>query len=237
MKRVNLDIPSCDQCVMKGESLLCSLSHSSKTILTDGKGGNFYKKGQVIFYEGNHVNGLYCIYNGKVKLSKMGENGKEQIVRFANSGEIFGYRSLLSNESYHATATAMVDSWVCVISKERFREAMEKDTKLSIGVLQLLSGDLKHAEQQLLNVSQKSVRERMAEALVFLEQRFGCLEDQQTLDISLMRSELADIAGTTTESAIRTLAQMNDEGLIKLSGKKIKIIDRNQLIHLAGIQD
>lgn len=233
MKHQKLEIPSCVDCKNGGGSLLCSLSQGSKGNLTTGKGGNFFRKGQVIFYEGNHVSGLYCIYGGKVKLSKMGEGGKEQIVRFAKTGDILGYRSLLSNESYQATATAMEDSWVCIISKERFRETMLNDSSLSAGVLELLSKDLKNAERQLLNISQKTVRERMAESIILLERTFGYEEDGKTLDANLTRSELADISGTTTETAIRTLAQFSDDGIIDLLGKKIKIIDINQIYHIA----
>lgn len=237
MKRSNFEMPSCNDCEVQGDGIFCSVSAESKDMLSEKKGDNFYKKGQTIFYEGNHANGLYCIYDGKVKLSKLGDDGKEQIVRFAKTSDILGYRSLLSDEPYHATATAMEDCHVCLLSKEKFMKLMENDPKLSLSVVQLLSKDLRSAEQLLIDIAQKSVKERIAEALVLLKNTFGCLEDGETLSVTLTRSEIADIAGTTTETTIRTLAQLSDNGLIELLGKRIRIIDFNKLVSQAAIYD
>lgn len=235
MKRARIEIPTCENCDNEGHGVFCGLSRENKVRLSERKGGNFYKKGQVIFYEGNHVNGLYCIYSGKVKLSKLGENGKEQIVRFAKSSDILGYRSLLSNEPYHATATALEDCWVCVIPGDKLLKMMEDIPKLSMDVLKLLSQDLKMAEQHLLNVSQKTVRERVAEAIVLLQKTFGYEEDGKTIAVHLTRAEIADIAGTTTETAIRTLSQLSEDDLINLNGKNIEINNLDSLIREASI--
>lgn len=237
MNRSKKDIPSCVDCDVNGHGVLCALSKENKAKITQNKGGNFYKKGQVIFYEGNHVNGLYCIYDGMVKLSKLGENGKEQIVRFAKRSDILGYRSLLSDEPYQATATAMEDCWVCVIPKERFLNLLEAEPKLSLDVLKLLSQDLKLAEQLLLDISQKSVKERIAEAIILLKKSFGYQNDGRTIAAHLTRSEIADIAGTTTETTIRTLAQLSQEGLIDLSRKSIRIRNYDALARMAGVFD
>ena len=237
MKRSKVDIPSCDECDIEGHGIICGLSTDSQVFVSERKGDNFYKKGQAIFYEGNHANGLYCIYDGKVKLSKLGEEGKEQIVRFAKTSDILGYRSLLSDEPYHATATAMEDSHICLIPKDRFMQLMEKDPKLSLSVVQLLSKDLRGAEQLMIDIAQKSVKERIAEALVLLKRTFGFLDDGETIGVTLTRSEIADIAGTTTETTIRTLAQLSSENLIELVGKKIKVLNFNKLVSEAGIYD
>ena len=234
MKRQVDQIVSCDEC--KSESkVFCALSIDEKKELSEDKGNNFYKKGQVIFYEGNHSNGLYCIYSGKVKLTKLGEDGKEQVVRFAKTGDILGYRSPLSNEPYHATASAMSDSHICHLSKKKFIALMASNPKLSWNTMQVLSQDLKNAEQNLINIAQKTVKERIAEALVLLYKTFGMAEDGLTLDIVLSRSEIADIAGTTTETTIRTLATLNEEKLIQLKGKSIKIMDIKGLTRTASI--
>lgn len=237
MKRSIVNIPSCVACDNRGDGVLCSLSQENKAIIGDKKGDNFYRKGQAIFYEGNHANGLYCIYRGKVKLSKLGEDGKEQIVRFAKTADILGYRSLLSNEPYHATATAMEDCYICHLSKERFMQLMETDSRLALNVVQLLTKDLRGAEQLLVNVAQKSVKERISEALITLKSTFGYTDDGKTLSVFLTRAEIADMAGTTTETAIRTLAQLDKENLIELNGKKIKIVNLKELILQAGIYD
>lgn len=236
MKKNAIEIPSCSNCGNSKE-FFCNLSENEKQLLSDKKGDNFYKKGQVIFYEGNHANGLYCLYDGKVKLTKLGKDGKEQIVRFSKNGDILGYRSLLSDEPYHATATALEDSHICMISKEKFLQVIEQNTKLSLQVIQLLSKDLKGAEQHLIDVAQKTVKERIAESLILLKNTFGYLADGKTININMTRSEIADMAGTSTESTIRTLASLSDENMIALDGKNIIISDLPNLIRCSNTYD
>lgn len=236
MKRPILEIPSCAECT-NDSKIFCALSREERGTLSENKGSNFYKKGQAIFYEGNHSNGLYCVFKGKVKLSKLGEDGKEQVIRFAKTADILGYRALLSNEPYQATAIAMEDCQICHLSKEKFMHLMQDNPKLSWNTMQLLSKDLRSAEQHLINIAQKTVKERISEALILLCSTFGYLEDGETIDIVLTRSEIADIAGTTTETTIRTLALLNKENLIELKGKKIKILNQRELTKTAGIYD
>lgn len=232
----NIQIPSCDSC-KNSKDFFCNLSENEKKSLSEKKGDNFYKKGQVIFYEGNHANGLYCLFEGKVKLTKLGKDGKEQIIRFSKDGDILGYRSLLSHEPYHATATALEDSYICMITKDKFLQIIEDNPKLSLKVIQLLSKDLKGAEQHLIDVAQKTVKERISESLILLKNTFGYLADGQTLNILISRSEIADIAGTTTESTIRTLAQLNEEQLIQLDGKNILITNIAGLVRCTNAYD
>jgi CRP/FNR family transcriptional regulator len=237
MKRGKIEIKPCTECTVSSNGVFCSVSEKNLGILDQARGSNFYKKGQTIFYEGNHTNGLFCIYSGKVKLSKLGENGKEQIIRFAKTGNILGYRSLLSNDTYHAPATAMEDCHVFLLSKDRFMEILESDPKLSMNIVQLLSNDLKSAEQLLIDIAQKSVIERISESLVLLQKTFGYVNGGKTINVALTRSEIADIAGTTTETTIRTLVQLDKEGIIKLVDKKINILDLQKLIQRAKIYD
>jgi CRP/FNR family transcriptional regulator len=233
----SIDIPqSCSLCQNKS-NLFCCLTIDEKENLSENKGSNFYKKGQSIFYEGNQSHGLFCIYKGKVKLSKLGENGKDQVVRFAKSGDVVGYRSLFSNEPYQATATAMEDTYVCHLSADGFMKLITANPKLSWEAMKLLSKDLKNAEQHLINITQKTVKERIAEALLILYKTFGFTENNLTLDISLTRAEIGDIAGTTTETTIRTLAQLKKEGVIELNGKSISIPNINKLMNIAAIYD
>ena len=236
MKRQIDQIPACTECSVESR-VFCALSREQKGKLSQDKGNNFYKKGQVIFYEGNYSNGIYCIHNGKVKLTKLGEDGKEQVVRFAKTSDILGYRSSLSSEPYNATAVAMEDCYICHLSREKFISLMAENHKLSWNTMQVLSQDLKHAEQHLINIAQKTVKERIADALVLLYNTFGVKEDGKSLNIILSRSEIADIAGTTTETTIRTLGGLNEEGLIFLKGKTIQILDLKKLIKTAGIYD
>lgn len=236
MKYKSKEIPSCKECG-KTTHFFCHLNDSEKEQLSLHKGGNFFKKGQTIFYEGNHTFGLFCVYEGAVKLSKLGKDGKEQIVRFAKTGDLIGYRSLLNQESYQATAIAIEDTYVCLIPKGNFLSVVENNPALSLKLIKLLSNDLKNAEQHLVDVAQKTVKERIAESLLVLKATFGYLEDKTTLNIHVTRAEIADMAGTTTESAIRTLGQFNDEGIISLTGKKIQLLNEAALIRQSNSFD
>lgn len=229
-------VPSCNNC-NNSNVFFCSLSCEEMDMISTTKRENFFKKDTAIFTEGHYAKELFCLFSGKVKLSKIGKDGKEQIIRFYKNGNILGYRSLLSNEPYHATAIAMEDSYVCMIKKERFFQIIKENPKFSLNVIQLLSKELKDAEQHLIDVSQKTVKGRISEALLLLMNTFGYLPDEETLDIKMTRSEIADIAGTTTESTIRALAQLKDERLIRLDGKSIAICDLKGLIRSANAFD
>ena len=233
MKRPE-EIPSCVNCGNEN-SMFCCLPTNELEKLNVNKSNNYFKKGQVIFYEGNYPHGMYCINKGKVKISKLGDEGKEQIVRFAGEGELLGYRSALSNESYKATATAMEECYICHIPKDKFSEVLNNNSKFSLEIIKLLSNDLKKSEQNLLNISQKPVKERIAETLLNLKKRFGYEEDGKTLCMTLTRREIGDIAATTTETTIRTLSSFDKEGIIRLEGKKIEVLDIDKLIRTASL--
>ena len=232
----SFQIPPCTECKNKNK-LFCGLSNDDKDYLSENKGSNVFKSGQTIFYEGNQPHGLFCIYKGKVKLSKLGADGKEQIIRFSGKGEVLGYRALLSETSYNATATAIEDCEICHISKSAFMSSLSKNSSLAFNVIQLLSDNLKESENKLMAVTQKSVKERVAQALLMLKARFGLEDDKATLPVILTRREIGEIACITTETTIRTLSEFKKQKLIELNQKKIKIIDMNRLISMARIDD
>lgn len=235
MKPIDLP-PHCDNCTNNND-IFCALSQGEKRMLSIDKNESYFKKGSIIFSEGEHANNLYCVYKGKIKLTKLGKDGKEQIVRFASSGNILGYRSLLGNTPYQAKAIALDDSYICVLSKERFFSIIEKNPMMSLKIIQLLTEDLKSAEQHLIDITQKTVKERVAEALLILKNTFGFLMDGETLNVKISRADIADMAGTTTESTIRTLALLHEEKIIQLNGKSIIITNINKLINCAAICD
>ena len=191
----------------------------------------------MIFYEGNHPQGLYCIYSGKVKIHKLGHDGKEQILRLAKKGNVIGYRAILSNDNYHASATALEDSTICFFSKSTFQNKIINNPLLNEQIIKLLSTDLKTAEQKALNLVQKHVRERIAETLLVLRDFLGLESDNATLAISLTRESIGNIAGTTTETTIRVLSEFQRNHVIQLEGKKIKILDSKELVKLANLTD
>lgn len=228
----NSNIPPCESCT-NDNKMFCMLSSLEKEGVGLDKGHNFYKKGQSIFYEGNHSNGLYCIYKGKVKLSKLGEKGKEHVLRFAKAGEILGYRSLFGQDTFQSTATALEDSQICLLSTENFLNAIKGNHEMALTAMKLLSDNLKRAESNLVNFAHKPVLDRIAYSLLFLQETFGLIKGTNVLDVKLTRTEIADIAGTTTESAIRSLAELHKKGVIKIEGKNIIILSKDKLVNVA----
>ena len=229
--------PACGECGSRCiNSLFCSLSKEELTKTSLEKSDKFYNKGDYIFVEGTRGHGLYCVYRGKIKIHKLGAEAKEQIVRFAKEGDVLGYRSLLSNEPYYATATALEDAVLCYVSKKSFLELLENNNKLSYSVIQMLTQNLKESEKKIINLKQKSVIQRICESLLILKEKFGMTEDN-SLNVKLSRREIGDLSGVTVETTIRTLSDLNKKGHIKLEGKKIKLVNISQLVHLANIFD
>ncbi len=190
---------------------------------------NSYKKGEVLFSEGSYPKALYVVYKGIVKIHKYGVNGKEQITRLASAGDLIGYRSLLNNESYSASATAVEETKLFKIPSEAFFDLLKANPDFSMKVIQMLANDLRLSEKQVVDMAQKSVREKIAEALLLLSSKFGVNENTSALNSILTRKEIGDIAGVTTESAIRTISDFNKEQIIEIEGKRILIKDVTKL--------
>lgn len=227
----------CFHCNVRLSSVFKVLDEEQTRGLCDHKSCATYKKGQYLFTENGLPAGLFCINSGKIKLTTTGYDGKEQILRLIKEGDIVGYRALLSGERYNCSAVALEDASICVIDKKYFFETIESSPKLMFEIVKKMSSDLKTAEDHIVSLSQKNVRERMAEALLFLKATYGFDTDNQTINVSLSREEIADYVGTSTESCIRLLSEFNADKLICLKGKKIAIIDLQKLIHTANIED
>ena len=232
-----LKIPACETCQSRVHSIFSDLKNSDLVILSENKCGNIYKKGQMIFYEGNKPTGLFCINHGKVKVYKMNEQGKEQIVRLAKDGDVIGYRSLVSGTMYAASASVLEDATICYIPKSHFTHLLQSNVELSMKTIRLLSHDLEMAEKKISRLAQNTVRERLAETLLSLKEFSGLEEDHETIGISLSREEMANIVGTATETVIRLLSEFNHEKLIEISGRKIKILNHQGLLKAANVND
>lgn len=227
----------CSRCSERFTNVFCKAKYDAIDEIEKEKICSSYKKGEVIFKEGTRPYGVFCLNNGKIKLVKTGEDGKEHILRLVRPGDPLGYRSLLAGEKYNASAIAIEDSGVCFIPKELFMGILHKDTELSFEVMKMLSMDLKKAEMKLTHLAQKPVRERVAEALLLIKKTYGLQEDNLTIDALFSREDIANIVGTATETTIRLLSEFNKDGIIKLVGKKILITDLDKLVKTANIFD
>jgi CRP-like cAMP-binding protein len=222
----------CEQCIVREFSSLKALGKEELLQMADCKTSYVIKKGEPIFEEGESVNGIFCIKDGVCKLSKLSANGKDQIVKLVKPGELLGQRSLISDEPANLSAVALEDMEVCFIPKTEIMGFFNKNNQFSMNVMKTICGDLKEADDHMVSMAQKSVKERLAETLLYLEDTFGKNSDG-SLHIQLSREELAGMIGTATESCIRLLSELNKTDIIDLTGKKITIIDRNKLKRMA----
>jgi CRP-like cAMP-binding protein len=218
----------CEQCIVRQFSSLKALNKEELLKMAECKTSYIIKKGEPIFEEGETTNGIFCIKDGVCKLTKLSANGKDQIVKLVKPGELLGQRSLISEEPTNLSAVALEDMEVCFIPKKEIMEFFNENNQFSMNVMKTICGDLKDADDHMVSLAQKSVKERLAETLLHLEDTFGKNEDG-SLHIQLSREELAGMIGTATESCIRLLSEFNKTGLIELIGKKISLVDRNKL--------
>jgi len=208
----------CEQCIVKQFNSLKSLTKDELLRISNCKTTKTIKRGEVIFSEGDKINGVYCVKDGICKLSKLSENGKDQIVKLNFKGDIMGHRSVIGEETSNLTAIALNDMEVCFIPKSEILEDLEKNTNFSFDLLKQMAQDLKDSDNTIVNMAQKSVRKRLADALLYMHINFGVDKDH-FLNVVLSREDYANIVGTATESAIRILSQFKNEGLISTTGK------------------
>jgi CRP-like cAMP-binding protein len=222
----------CDQCIIREFSSLKALNKEELVKLSECKTSHTIKKGDVIFEEGDTINGIYCIKDGICKLSKLSANGKDHIIKLIKKGELLGQRSLISDQPVNLSAVALEDMEVCFIPRTEVMGFFEKNNQFSMNVMKTICGDLKEADDHAVTMAQKTVKGRLAETLLYLVDTFG-KNDDDSLKVQLSREELASMIGTATESCIRLLSDFNKLGLIELAGKKIILKDIGQLKKIA----
>ena len=221
----------CEQCIVRQFSSLKALNKDELLRMAECKTSYTIKKGEPIFEEGEVTNGIYCIKDGVCKLSKLSDNGKDQIVKLVKPGELLGKRSIISDEPANLSAVALEDMEVCFIPRSEVMQFFTQNNQFSMNVMRTICDDLKGADDHMVNMAQKTVRQRLGETLIYLEETFGKNEDG-SLHIQLSREELAGMIGTATESCIRLLSELNKSEYIELIGKKIKLLDKNKLKRL-----
>ena len=189
---------------------------------------NHYKKKQPIYTEGNHPNRLYYIQKGKVKTCKSNEAGKELTVGLFNEGDFFGYTALLEETIYKETAEAIEDCDIAIIPKEEFENLLHSNRDVTHKFIKLLAKNITEKENQLLGLAYNSLRKRVADALLTLQTKYQ-QENHDKFSIHISREDLANIAGTATESLIRTLSDFKNEKLIEIKDGNIIITSQQKL--------
>ncbi|HOD10301.1 MAG TPA: Crp/Fnr family transcriptional regulator [Flavobacterium sp.] len=223
----------CEQCIVRQFSSLKALNKEELLKMANCKTSYTIKKGEPIFEEGETLKGVFCVKDGVGKLSKLSSNGKDQIVKLVKLGELLGQRSMISEEAANLSAIALNDMEVCFIPRKEILGFFDKNNEFSMNVMKTICGDLKEAEDHMVSMAQKSVKSRLAETLIYLEDTFG-KNDDGSLYLQLSREEIAGLIGTATESCIRLLSDFKKLGYIDLVGKKIIVLKRNELIKLSN---
>ena len=195
-----------------------------------------YKKGELIFKEGDSVNGMYFVYSGSVKVHKRWVGDKELIVRIASKGEIVGHRGLGADTIYPVSGTALEPVTVCFIDMAFFTATLKVNNEFLYELMLFFAAELKVSERKMRNLAHMPVKGRLAQAIVSLDEKFGRNGDGQ-INISLPRQDLASFTGTTYETIFRMMQELAEENLVKVEGKDISIINRKGLLKLTEIGD
>src|SRR4030043_1502257 len=234
MKQHEIPVPFCDKCALESAAIFKPLTHDEVDVINFEKEFRQFKRGEILYNEGSRINGFYCVNSGIIKVFKTGLDGKEQIIRFAKSGDIIAYRRVLSNEVACTSAKVIEDCRVCFIPAEVLISLVKTNSNFAFELLKLACHELGEANSFITDIAQKTVRERLAEILLLLVNDFS-LDEKNYLKISLTREELANIVGTATESVIRLLSEFKSDKLVELNGRKIKILNKKGLEKISNV--
>jgi DNA-binding response OmpR family regulator len=212
------------------DQLLFASGRETLKSLTEGRNIIKYKKKQQVYSEGNRPTRLFYVQKGKIKTFKTNEYGKELIIGLYNEGDFLGYTALLEATAYHETAEALEDSELAIIPREDFEQLVYSNKEIAQKFIKLLVKNVSEKENQLLGIAYNSLRKKVAEALVTLKTKFKGSNENFSIDIS--RENLASIAGTATESLIRTLTDFRSEKIIDIVDGNIKILNEKKLENL-----
>lgn len=218
---------------LEGLNNLIQATSGNKALqaLTEDRNINKYKRKQIIYSEGNHPNRLYYVIKGKIKTYKTNEDGKELVTELFSSGDFLGHIALLEGTLYKDTAEAMEDSELAIIPREDFDELINKNHEVARKFIQLLAKNISVKETQLLGLAYNSLRKKVADALLLLQKKYQEKKDEKFV-IDISRESLATIAGTATESLIRTLGDFRNEKLIDIKEGNITLLNTKKLEQL-----
>lgn len=188
-----------------------------------------YHKNELIHNEGDPATHIMMLVNGKVRIYKEGIGQRQQIIRLLKPYDIFGYRATIAGDCYTSCASALENTVLYLIHREDFLRLVRENNEFCYRILVMMAGDLALSELQTVNLTQKHIRGRLAESLLTLKKNYGMDEDEVTIAMYMSREDLANMSNMTTSNAIRTLSQFAGEGLISVDGRKIKLLNEEEL--------
>lgn len=223
----------------KGECswIFSELEEKGKAVLRAMAKTITYAKGELIFQEAEPAFGFYVICEGKVKLAKHSPHGKKQILKLLGPCELLGEKTMFDHEVYTAYAQTLERTRVNFFQREQFLEFLKHHTEVALKVIEKLSREIKGFQDKLMETSYEGSQERLARLLLLMAKEYGIPESKGTyIGIELSRQELAELAGISTETAIRMLSRFKERGFIELEGHKIYIVNEASLSALAEVQ-
>ena len=194
-----------------------------------------FKKNEIICREGDTPTHMMVLAQGKVRVYKEGVSNRYQIVRMLKAGDLFGYRSMIAGETHHTSMSAVEPSIVFFIKRDAFLTVLQQNNDFCYKCMVELARDLGTSDTRSVNLTQKHIRGRLSEALLYLKDNYGLDEDEATISMYMSREDLANLSNMTTSNAIRTLSNFQEEGIISIDGRKIKILDLDQLIRISRL--
>ena len=217
-------LPDVSECISKFKLTFKNVTDSEIEALFMDNAIKFYKKGEYIYNEGARIKGCYFLFSGIVKIFQTGVAGKDQIIRFGKEGDIFGFRSVIRNEAACTSVETMSDCILCYIPNTSLMHMITHSPSFAYEMMQIACKELGDA--------QKSVKARLAEILLLIASDFG-VEEDGTLKLNVTREDLSNFVGTATETLIRLLSDLKNEGLVEVKGRKIKLLNRDKLKKMA----
>lgn len=210
-------------------SIWSILDRDEKRLVVDNFVIHKFKKNQIIYAENEEPEFLWCLLKGKVKIFKDGIGGRQQILRLFRSVQYFGYRAYFANEPYVSSTAAFEPSILGALHMDLVKDMISKNINLAWFFIHELSRNLGNSDSRIVNLTQKHIRGRLAEALIVLLDSYGYEDDNSTLKIYMSREDIANLSNMTTSNAIRTLSGFVTEKLILVDGRRIKIINEPML--------
>lgn len=205
------------------------LTRQEKRTLASNFQLHSYKKNQIIYAEKEEPEFLWILLKGKVKKYKNGINDRIQILRLHRPVQFFGYRAYFANEDYGSSASAFEPSVIGAVPMHVIDKIIRSNINVAMFFIHELSRNLGGSDTKIVNLTQKHIRGRLAEALLILAENYGLEDDEATLKIYMSREDLANLSNMTTSNAIRTLSNFVNEKLLIVDGRRIKIINEAQL--------
>ena len=205
------------------------LTPDEKRLVSENFTLHHYKKNQVIYSEKEIPVNLWCLIKGKVKKWKEGIGGRSQIIRLIRPVQYFGYRAYFAGEPYVSSASAFEQSTVGTLPLTVVEQLIERNNRVARFFIKELAANLGNSDTKIVNLTQKHIRGRLAEALIVLIENYGYEDDASTLRIYMSREDLANLSNMTISNAIRTLSAVATEHLITVDGRRIRILNEPQL--------